>query len=77
MIRGVDVEEEKLVLVTPESESTLEKVHFLVLTSVRLPASAYMSLGNFYTGFVPYVMSGEHSSLGLLTKRSYIPANKT
>lgn len=64
-----------MVLITPESIETLEKVNYLVLGSVSLPPSVYMMPENV-SGLIPYVMEGELEFLGQITKRTYLPAYK-
>lgn len=75
VIRGVDLENDKLVVITPEQATVLEDVHYLVMGSVFLPPAVYMTPDDV-RGAVPYVMEGELVSLGQITKRSYVPANK-
>ncbi|XP_023311609.1 polynucleotide 5'-hydroxyl-kinase NOL9 [Anoplophora glabripennis] len=75
VVRGVDLESNKLVLVTPEEIKVLEDVYYLVMGSVFLPPAIYMAPDDV-TGTIPYVMEGELVSLGQITKRSYLPANK-
>ncbi|KAJ8939986.1 hypothetical protein NQ314_010926 [Rhamnusium bicolor] len=75
VVRGIDVDSESLVLLTPEAPSVLEEVYYLVIVSVTLPPSVYMTPDDV-KGHIPYVMKGELVSLGQITKRSYLPANK-
>lgn len=75
IVRGIDINDEILFLITPEPIEILEKAFYLVLGSVSLPPSAYMAPDDV-TGSVPFVMRGELAMLGQLTKRSYLPPNK-
>lgn len=73
MVRGIDSENDYLVLVTQVDQELLNEVTCLVLSSISLPPSVYMTPQNI-RGLMPYVMEGELTSLAQLTKRSYIPA---
>lgn len=75
IVKGIDVKTETLYLITPETFDTLKHVFYLVLTSVYLPPSVYMTSKDV-SGCIPYVMEGEYESLGRITKRSYVPINK-
>ncbi|KAJ8960421.1 hypothetical protein NQ318_013703 [Aromia moschata] len=75
IVRGIDLESETLVLLTPANPSILDKVDRLVLGSVALPPSMYMTADDV-TGSIPYVMQGDLVSLGQITKRTYLPVNK-
>lgn len=75
VVRGIDLENNELILITPEPIEVLEKVYYLVLGSVSLPPSVYMMPENV-SGLVPYVMEGELEFLGQITKRTYVPASK-
>ncbi|KAH1012290.1 polynucleotide 5'-hydroxyl-kinase NOL9 isoform X1 [Dendroctonus ponderosae] len=74
-IRGMDLEQDTLVLLTPEPLERLEKADHLVLSSVTTPPSLIMSAGNVKSQ-VPYLSSGELIEFGQLTKRSYVPPKK-
>ncbi|KAG5874743.1 hypothetical protein JTB14_011984 [Gonioctena quinquepunctata] len=75
IVRGIDLAEKTLVLMTPEAPEVLEDVFYLVVGSVSLPPSVYMTPDEI-TGNISYVMEGELVSLGQITKRSYMPVNK-
>ncbi|CAH1184917.1 unnamed protein product [Phyllotreta striolata] len=75
LVRGVDMQNRRLVLITPEPLEVLEKVFCLVVTSVGMPPSVYMTPDGI-RGPMPYVMEGTLEALAEITKRSYIPANK-
>ncbi|CAH1155249.1 unnamed protein product [Phaedon cochleariae] len=78
IVRGVDLCESTLKIVTPENMATLEEVHHLVVVGVSgvgLPPALYMTADEV-VGHVPYVSDGRLVSLGQITKRSYLPANK-
>ncbi|CAG9772887.1 unnamed protein product [Ceutorhynchus assimilis] len=70
LVRGLDLENDYLVLLTPEKD--LEKVTHLVLTSVSTPPSLLMS-ANGVRGNIPFVNKGELVDFGQFTKRSYLP----
>ncbi|XP_056640156.1 polynucleotide 5'-hydroxyl-kinase NOL9-like [Diorhabda sublineata] len=75
IVKGIDNKTKILYLITPETFHVLKNVFYLVLTSVYLPPSVYMTHKDI-NGCIPYVMDGEYESLGRITKRSYIPINK-
>lgn len=76
MVRGIDLENDYLVLITQVNPELLDDISYLVLSSVSLPPSIYMTTQSI-RGLIPYVMEGELSSLAQLTKRSYLPAVHT
>lgn len=75
VVRGVDIENDYLVLITQVNSEILDQVSYLVLSSISLQPSVYMTPQNI-RGLMPYVMEGELTSLGQLTKRSYLPARQ-
>ncbi|VEN43853.1 unnamed protein product [Callosobruchus maculatus] len=75
VVRGIDTSSDCVVVMTPVNPEFLEKVLYLVQGDVALPPSVYMTPDEVI-GKIPYVMQGELVSLGQITKRSYIPANK-
>ncbi|XP_050294089.1 polynucleotide 5'-hydroxyl-kinase NOL9 [Anthonomus grandis grandis] len=75
LVRGLDLESDTLVLITPVDIETLQNVTHLVLGSVTIPPAFIMSTGGA-KGHVPYVSVGDLVDFGQLTKRSYIPAKK-
>lgn len=72
-MRGIDLENDYLVLITQVNPEVLDKISYLVLGSVSLPPSIYMTAQNI-RGLMPFVMKGELTSLARLTRRSYLPA---
>lgn len=76
VVRGIDLENDYLVLITQARPEVLEETSYLVLNSISLPPSVYMTPQNI-RGLMPYVMEGELTSLAQLTKRSYLPAFHT
>lgn len=76
MVRGVDLENNYLVLITQVNPEILDEVSYLVLSSISLQPSVYMRPQNI-RGLMPYVMEGELTSLAQFTKRSYLPAGQT
>nr|CAI5827208.1 unnamed protein product [Callosobruchus analis] len=75
VVRGIDTSSDYVVVLIPVNPEFLEKVLFLVQGDVGLPPSVYMTPDEVL-GKIPYVMQGELISLGQITKRTYIPANK-
>nr|CAH7749945.1 unnamed protein product [Callosobruchus chinensis] len=75
VVRGIDTSSGYAIVLTPINPEFLEKVLYLVQGDVGLPPSVYMTPDEVI-GKIPYVMQGELVSLGQITKRSYIPANK-
>lgn len=69
------MDNDRLVLITPEQPTVLEDVCYLVMGSVFLPPAVYMTPDDV-RGAIPYVMEGELVSLGQITRRSYLPANR-
>uniref|UniRef100_A0A6P7GR93 Polynucleotide 5'-hydroxyl-kinase NOL9 n=1 Tax=Diabrotica virgifera virgifera TaxID=50390 RepID=A0A6P7GR93_DIAVI len=77
IVREIDEPKNRLVLITPELPQVLENVFHLVRHSVPLPPSMYMDISDVTTS-IPFVMTGEvDNRLDQMTRRSYLPANKT
>lgn len=74
IVQGVDLNLNYLILITNEPE-ILDKTTHLVLSSVTLPPSVYMT-PNAAEGEVPYVSEGVLVSFGQITKRAKISAKK-
>ncbi|XP_066147698.1 polynucleotide 5'-hydroxyl-kinase NOL9 [Euwallacea fornicatus] len=74
-IRGIDIDSDLLILLTPEPITRLDKVTHIVLSSVNTPPSLLMSCNNV-EGQIPYLSVGDVVNLGQFTKRSYLPPNK-
>ncbi|XP_066252515.1 polynucleotide 5'-hydroxyl-kinase NOL9 [Euwallacea similis] len=74
-VRGIDVDGDLLILLTPEPITRLDKVTHIVLSSVNTPPSLLMSC-NDVEGQIPYLNIGDVVDLGQFTKRSYLPPNK-
>lgn len=74
-VRGLDLDNNTLVLLTPEPFDRLDSVTHLVLSSVTAPPSLLMHADGV-KGCVPYVSFGTLVDLGQLTKRPYLPPRK-
>jgi len=74
VVRGIDLSTKELYLITPVCPNELEQVDHLILGSVALPPSVYMTADN-NSGLTPYTSEGVLTSLGHIPKRSYLPAN--
>lgn len=74
-VRGLDLDNNTLVLLTPEPFERLNSVTHLVLSSVTAPPSLLMHADGV-KGCVPYVSFGTLVDLGQLTKRPYLPPRK-
>ncbi|XP_030752566.1 polynucleotide 5'-hydroxyl-kinase NOL9 [Sitophilus oryzae] len=73
-VRGIDLQNDTLVLLTPESLDELDNVSHLILSSVTTPPSLLMSVND--VGYIPYINVGDPIDFGQFTKRSYLPARK-
>lgn len=70
-MRGVDLSSNTLYLITPLPSVNLELVDKLILGSVDIPPSFLMSRDEI-AGPLPYVAQKTQSSLGHITKRSFM-----
>ncbi|KAL1506236.1 hypothetical protein ABEB36_005633 [Hypothenemus hampei] len=75
IVRGIDLDQDVLVLLTPEKLEVLQNVTHLILSSVTIPPTLLMSAAEV-KGAIPYVSKGETVELAQFTKRSYLPPRK-
>ncbi|KAF7281631.1 hypothetical protein GWI33_004491 [Rhynchophorus ferrugineus] len=75
VVRGIDLQNDILILLTPEPLEVLNKVNHIIMGSVTMPPSLLMNVADV-KGLIPYVSVGELVEFGQFTKRSYLPPGK-
>lgn len=69
IVRGIDKVTDKLYILTPVPEETLQNVNLLVKGNITLPPSICMT--SCHQGLVPYIMLGIPQGTSSLPKRSF------
>lgn len=70
IVRGIDVNSDKIYLITPETADTMKNVTTLVMGAIPLPPSFY-GTGGYYEGSHPYICRTVRRVTTSIPVRSY------
>lgn len=69
IVRGIDIENDSLYLLTPSDIKDLDVVNCLSMGTLAVPPSIYMTPG--HEGLVPYIQLGVPQGTSLIPKRCF------
>jgi hypothetical protein len=72
IVRGVDMQQKRLFIITPVPESVLSAVNCLILGTIMLPSYVYCNASE-HTGEISYMATGPGHPLSKVSRRIFRP----